>query len=105
MRLFSVTRAPLECPALWLRKGAFRGQRGRLAGAVGAALTSIALLAAVTALAGEWPPAPPLPSAADESPGTLPPSIKAEPVRSGLWSCTFRYKPEGEAKSVTLAGT
>ncbi len=50
-----------------------------------------------------WPPAPPLPAAAQEA-GELPPSVTAE-TNKGTWRVTFRYKPEARAETVALAGS
>ncbi len=70
----------------------------------GWALLFVGLLAGV-AVAGSWPPAPPLEVEMATDPGRLPPSVQAEMADGGLWHCTFRFKPGPDAQSVTLAGT
>ncbi len=53
-----------------------------------------------------WPPAPKLPAAApaqDSAP--LPPSVTADPLEKGRWRCTFRFRPDGQAERVALAGS
>ncbi len=55
--------------------------------------------------AADWPPAPPLRINPDDTPGALPPSIQAAAPADGRWRCTFHFKPDAGAQTVTLAGT
>jgi glycosidase len=68
-------------------------------------LTVVVLLSFVAAYAGEWPPAPPLSVVPDADPGRLPSSVQAGPAGAGRWRCSFRYRPDGTARTVALAGT
>ena len=90
----------LEYASMLIRKRpkAYLSDRARIV-----YLVAAALFATPWAAGADWPPAPLLKAATDEA-GGLPPSVRAEPVRDGVWRCTFRYKPAA-AKSVTLAGT
>ena len=90
----------LEYASMLIRKRpkAYLSDRARIV-----YLVAAALFATPWAAGADWPPAPLLKAATDEA-GVLPPSVRAEPVRDGVWRCTFRYKPAA-AKSVTLAGT
>lgn len=63
------------------------------------------LLWPATARAQDWPPAPALAPPAEETPGRLPASVRAERVGAGRWRCTFSYRPLNLARSVALAGT
>jgi cyclomaltodextrinase len=69
-----------------------------------AGLLLIGTLATVPAVA-DWPPAPPLQVAVERDPGSLPPSVTAEPLGDGRWRCTFRYVQQGQPQRVNLAGT
>ncbi len=71
-------------------------------------IAGFALFVAAHAAAQNWPPAPPLPVAADLQSGPLPPSITAQHTETGRWRCTFEYAAElGQPtpRSVALAGT
>ncbi len=71
--------------------------------ALGAWLLLLVPTACATGTA--WPPAPALSIKPDGAPGTLPASVTAEPTDNGRWRCTLRFKPDGVAKTVSLAGT
>ncbi len=66
---------------------------------------TLSLVFCMTLSAAAWPPTPRFERTLNDDPGQLPQSVQAERLPSGLWSCTFRFKPGPDVGSVSLAGT